>query len=132
MLSTYYLYTALFLGFFSVKAVIFWSICAAVTPICAYVMWYARGSGFLSNIILALPITVLLAEGFGLRDAYLPIHTHYYLIPWLMGLYFIMIIVLLLIIPRSKVQVMTVLPVAIVLSLVLIKMNGYYVVWDYI
>lgn len=34
VLSIYYLYTALFLGFFSAKAIIFWSVCAAVTPVC--------------------------------------------------------------------------------------------------
>lgn len=131
VLSVYYVYTVLFLGFFSVKVVVFWSVCAAVTSICAYIMWYARGSGFFSNVILALPVTLLFSEGIGLRDAYLPIHTHYYLIPWLMGLYLIMIIVLLLIIPKSKVQILAVLPISIVLSLILTKLNSYYGLWGY-
>jgi hypothetical protein len=81
MLTVYYVYTVLFLNFFPEREIVFWSLCAAVTPVCAYIMWYARGSGFFSNIILALPITVLLSEGFELRNAYLPFHTHYYLIP---------------------------------------------------
>lgn len=132
VLSVYYVYTVLFLGFFSVKAIFFWSVCAVVTPICAYIMWYSRGSGFFSNVILALPITVLLSEGYGLRNAYLPIHTHYYLIPWLMGLYLTMIIVLLLIIPKNKMQFLIILPISIVLSLILIKLNNYYGVWGYI
>ncbi|MBE1554261.1 hypothetical protein [Sporosarcina limicola] len=72
MLTVYYVYTILFLNFFPEREIIFWSVCAAVSPVCAYIMWYARGIGLFSNIILALPITVLLSEGFELRNAYLP------------------------------------------------------------
>lgn len=46
VLSVYYVYTVLFLGFFPLKVIVFWSVCTAVTPVCAYIMWYARGSGF--------------------------------------------------------------------------------------
>lgn len=132
VLTVYYVYTVLFLNFFPEREIVFWSICAAVTPVCAYIMWYARGSGFFSNTILALPITILLSEGFGLRNAYLPIHTHYYLIPWLIGIYLIMIVVLLLIIPKNRIQILIILPISITLSLILIKLNKYYGLWEYI
>ncbi|MEH7126120.1 DUF6518 family protein [Bacillus sp. JJ1773] len=132
MLTVYYVYTTLFLNFFPEREITFWSMCVVVTPVCAYIMWYARGSEFFSNIILALPITVLLSEGFELRNAYLPIHTHYYLIPWLIGIYLIMIVVLLLIIPKNKIQFLIILPISIILSLILIKLNKYYGLWEYI
>lgn len=132
MLTVYYVYTTLFLNFFPEREIIFWSMCLVVTPVCAYIMWYARGSGFFSNIISALPITVLLSEGFELRNAYLPIHTHYYLIPWLIGIYLIMIVVLLLIIPKNKIQLLIIFPISIILSLILIKLNKYYGLWEYI
>jgi len=123
MLTVYYVYTTMVLHFFPKREIIFWSICAAVSPVCAYIMWYARGSGLFSNIVSALPITVLLSEGFELRNAYLPIHTHYYLIPWLMGIYLIMIVVLLLIIPKNKIRFLIILPIAIILSLIVINFN---------
>lgn len=131
MLTVYYMYTTLFLNFFPEREIIFWSICSLISPVCAYIMWYARGIGLLSNVILALPITVLLSEGFELRNAYLPIHTHYYLIPWLIGIYLIMIVVLLLIIPNNKNQFLIILPISIILSLILTKIK-YYGLWEYI
>lgn len=96
-----------------------------VSPVCAYVMWYARGSGLFSNLISALPITVLLSEGFELRNAYLPVHHHYYLIPWLMGIYLIMIVVLLLTIPKNKIQILSILPIALILSFIMIYFNVF-------
>ncbi|MFF0825992.1 hypothetical protein ACFYU8_05790 [Brevibacillus sp. NPDC003359] len=125
MLTVYYVYTTLVLHFFPEREIIFWSICAAVSPVCAYITWYAHGSGLFSNIILALPITVLLSEGFELRNAYLPIHTHYYLIPWLMGIYLIMIVILLLTIPKNKKKLLAILLIAIILSLIMIYFNVF-------
>ncbi|WP_153732765.1 DUF6518 family protein [Sporosarcina obsidiansis] len=132
VLTVYYVYTVLFLNFFPAREIVFWSMCAAVAPVCAYMMWYSRESGFFSNIMLALPITVLLSEGVELRNAYLPIHTHYYLIPWLMGIYLLMIVVLLLIIPKNKIQFLIILPLSIILSFFLIKCNTYFGLWEYV
>lgn len=125
MLTVYYVYTTVVLHFFPQREIIFWGICGAVSPLCAYIMWYARGSGLFSNIVSALPITLLLTEGFELRNAYLPVHTHYYLIPWLMGVYLIMIVVLVLTIPRNKKKLLVILPIAIILSLILIYFNVF-------
>lgn len=123
MLTVYYVYTALVLHFIPEREIIFWSICSVISPICAYIIWYARGSGLFSNIILALPITILLSEGFELRNAYLPFHTHYHLIPWIMGIYLIMIVVLLLTIPNNKMKILPILLIASILSVILIYFN---------
>jgi hypothetical protein len=125
MLTVYYVYTTLVLHFFPEREIVFWSICAAVSPVCAYIMWYARGSGLFSTIVSALPITVLLLEGFELRNAYKPFHTHYYLIPWLMGIYLIMIVVLLLTIPKNKKKRLPILLIAIILSFIMIYFNVF-------
>jgi hypothetical protein len=122
-LTVYYVYTVLFLHFPPMKAIIFWGICAVISPVCAYIMWYARGNGLFSYIVSALPITILLSEGFKLRHAYLPIHTHYYLIPWLMGIYLIMIFALLFFLPKNKTQFLIVLPIALMLSFIMIYFN---------
>ncbi|MEK5024205.1 hypothetical protein [Paenibacillus sp. FSL M7-1046] len=125
MLTVYYLYTTFVLHFFPEREIVFWGLCAVVSPVCAYVMWYARGSGLFSNLISALPITVLLSEGFELRNAYLPVHHHFYLIPWLMGIYLIMIVVLLLSIPKNKIQILSILPIALILSFIMIYFNVF-------
>jgi len=120
LLTVYYVYTTVVLHFFPKSAIIFWGICGVISPVCAYVMWYARGIGLVSNLIAALPITVLLSEGFKLRHAYLPEHYHYYLIPWLMGIYITMILVLLLTILNNKMRFFkffVTLAIAVLLSL---------------
>lgn len=87
---------------------------------CAYVMWYARGNGWVSSLVVSLPITSLLSEGYQLRDAYLPEHTHYYLIPILMELYLIMVIILLFIVPTKRLKFLIILPISIILSFIII------------
>ncbi|MGG3280544.1 DUF6518 family protein [Paenibacillus solani] len=123
MLTVYYVYTTFVLHFFPGKAILFWGIVAVVSPVCAYIMWYAHGNGWLANIISALPVTVLLVEGFQLRNAYLPIHHHYYLIPWLMGIYLLMIVVLLLLLPNNRRKLLSIVPIAIILSIIMVYFN---------
>lgn len=120
LLTVYYLYTVFFLHFVPMKEIIFWGMCAGVSPMCAYVMWYARGNGWVSSLAVSLPITALLSEGYQLRDAYLPEHTHYYLIPILMGIYLIMVIILLFIVPTKRLKFLIILPISIILSFIII------------
>lgn len=120
LLTVYYLYTVFFLHFVPMKEIIFWGMCAVVSPMCAYVMWYARGNGTVPSLVLSLPITALLSEGYQLRDAYLPEHTHYYLIPILMGIYLIMVIILLFIVPTKRLKFLIILPISIIMSFIII------------
>ncbi|WP_458123224.1 hypothetical protein [Paenibacillus sp. Z3-2] len=123
LLIVYYLYTVFLLHFFPIKEIVFWGICAVVSPVCAYVMWYARGNGFVSSIILSLPITILMSEGYQLRNAYLPEHEHYYLNPILMGIYLIMVTTLLFIVPKRTLKLLIVLPISLTLSFIMIYFN---------
>lgn len=123
MLTTYYLHTTFVLHFFPQKVIIFWSICTVISPLCAYIMWYALGNRLFSKIILSFPISILMSEGFELRNAYLPIHDHYYLIPWLQIIYLIMIVILLILISPQKKQCFTTLILSFILSFILIKLN---------
>lgn len=61
-LFTYYAYTVLFLGFFPKSQILFWGLCALVSPLCAFLIWFARGKGWFSNFLISLPIAVLAAE----------------------------------------------------------------------
>ncbi len=123
MLTVYYVYTIWILHFFPAREMLFWGICMVISPFCAYLMWYARGHSLFSTIIASLPITVILSEGYLLRYAYLPIHTHYYLIPFLMGVYLIMVAVLLLLVPEDRKKGVLILILAIILSCMLIYLS---------
>lgn len=123
VLAIYYVYTVTFLHFFPEKGIFFWSVCAIISPVCSYFMWYAKGDSPISIVLSALPIAILLAEGFELRHAYLPIHRHYYLIPWLMAVYVMMIVVLLLIVPLKKVYFLYIVPISVLVSIAIIHFN---------
>lgn len=116
MLGVYYVYTVLFLGFYPQREILFWGICAVISPVCGYGVWYARGHGWIAASILALPVAVLLTEGFALRYAYLPVHMHYYLIPILMGIYGLFILILLFAVPSKKIHLVMTIPLALGLA----------------
>lgn len=123
LMLAYYGYSEIVLNIFPRKVIMFWGICSIISPICAYVMWYACGENWRSDVVLSLPIAVLLTEGWGLRNAYLPIHTHYYLVPILMIIYFIMISILLYVIPTKNKQRIFVILISILLSCILLYFN---------
>lgn len=126
MLGVYYVYTVLFLGFYPQREIMFWGACAVISPICGYGVWYARGHGRIAAGILALPVAVLLSEGFALRHAYLPVHMHYYLIPVLMSIYGLFILILLLTVPSKKSQLVMTIPLALGLAV----LASYFAVFE--
>lgn len=64
MLCAYYLHSRLIEGFFPVRYALIWGLFALLSPICAVVVWFGRGRGLLAAIAAALPIALLLTEGY--------------------------------------------------------------------
>ncbi len=64
MLIAYYLYSMRLFGFFPKYYFIAWGAIALVSPICAYIAWYARGVGWIAGFCASLPIALLLLEGY--------------------------------------------------------------------
>lgn len=64
MLSVYYLYTMVLFGFFPKYYFFAWGGIALLSPLGAYIVWYARGSGWEAALCASLPIGLLLVEGF--------------------------------------------------------------------
>jgi len=64
MLSVYYLYTMVLFGFFPKYYFFAWGGIALLSPLGAYIVWYARGSGWAAALCASLPIGLLLVEGF--------------------------------------------------------------------
>ena len=112
-LFTYYAYTVLFLGFFPKSQILFWGLCALVSPLCAFLIWFARGKGWFSNFLISLPIAVLAAEVYmtGKGNSVLQI------------IYFCMCLCLLLVLPKKRIQCAPVLLITFLVFFVLIKLD---------
>lgn len=76
MVSGYYLYCAAILGFFPRSYAMIWIGLSFVSPIFAYVCWYAKGKGLPAIILSALILGVLFAQAVfltqGLRVDHVP------------------------------------------------------------
>lgn len=64
MLAAYYLHSRLTEGFFPVRHALTWGAFALLSPACAVVAWLGRGRGWIAAISAALPVALLLAEGY--------------------------------------------------------------------
>jgi len=76
MLAGYYLYCHFVLGFLPKAYMLMWLAIACVTPLLAYICWYARGEGAAAVVITAGILGVLFSQAFlllqGFRVAYVP------------------------------------------------------------
>lgn len=54
----------LFLDLFPLKYMFFWCILALLSMIPAYIIWFSHADHLISNIIIALPISVIAFEGY--------------------------------------------------------------------
>lgn len=111
MLTTYYVYTVLFLGFYPRSQIILWGLISLLSPVCATIIWHAGGEGWTADILAALPITALAAEWYMTGQEELLLAAVYIC----MGLY------LLIGVPRKLTQRAAVAAIAVVMSLFLIK-----------
>jgi len=64
MLTSYYLYGQLILGFFPKAYMMGWLVMALISPIGGLIVWFARGEKILSSICTALPASLLFACGY--------------------------------------------------------------------
>ncbi|HOQ97315.1 MAG TPA: DUF6518 family protein [Anaerolineae bacterium] len=64
MLAAYYAYSMVLFSFFARYYFVAWGGLALLSPIAAYVVWYARGRGWLAALCAAAPVALLLAEGY--------------------------------------------------------------------
>lgn len=86
MVSGYYIYSAVFAGFFPKQYALIWFGITAVSPVLAYICWFANGDGMIPVLISGVIIGVLFAQAVlllqGIRIAYIP-----ELIVWLASLW---------------------------------------------
>ena len=76
MVSSYYLYSALVVGFFPRTYALIWFCFTAVSPLFSFICWYAKGEGWIAVIISGVIIGVLFSQAVflfqGIRITYVP------------------------------------------------------------
>lgn len=110
LLLAYYLYSMKLFGFFPTYYFLRWGAIAICSPLAAYFVWYARGEGWIAAMSAALLIGLLAEQGYG-----------YFSI--LSGFSLIAAIVLLVLLPKRKIQIIRIIPLAIIVAFVLEKFN---------
>jgi hypothetical protein len=109
MLLAYYVYSQVLFGFFPTYYFIRWGIIALVSPIAAYTVWFSRGEGWRAAICAALPIGLLFAQGY----------PFFYLFSIVFGFDLFLAILLLVILTKSKVQYLKVVPMSMLIFLII-------------
>ncbi|MCC3648911.1 MAG: hypothetical protein ACQEXE_17510 [Bacillota bacterium] len=109
MLSAYYLYSMILFGFFPKSQFIYWGSIALLSPVCGYTVWFARGAGWLAAFCAAMPISLLIGEGFSF------IYT--YSIP--KGFVLLLAVFLWIVLPKNHFQRIRVIPLTAVILFVI-------------
>jgi hypothetical protein len=113
MLLAYYIYSMKIFNFFPLYYFIRWGLIALVSPLAAYAFWFSRGSGWFAALCTALPIGLLVSEGYNFLYTFSPVS----------GFYLIAAIILFCTLPKNKYQYLKVLIFTILTSVLLSKFD---------
>lgn len=116
MLIVYYIYSMVLFGFFPRSYFWAWGGIAMLSPIGGYYVWYARGVGWMAAAIAALPISLLVAEGY----------SFFYTYSLTAGIDLLAALILFIYLPLRKKQHLLVLPIVIGLSIVFDRFGLLY------
>lgn len=109
MLVAYYIYSQVLFGFFPTYYFIRWGLIATFSPVLAYMMWFSRGKGWFASFCAALPIGFLLEQGY---------HLFYvFSVELLFDIF--STILLLVILPSSKIQCVKIAIMGILIALII-------------
>ena len=73
MLTSYYVYGQVVLGFFPESYFMGWLIIALLAPIGGIIIWFSHGKGIIANICAAMSTSILLACGYSALYTYHPV-----------------------------------------------------------
>ncbi|MDO9574360.1 MAG: hypothetical protein Q7I94_05130, partial [Candidatus Contubernalis sp.] len=104
-----YIYSMILFGVFPKYYFIAWGSIALLAPIGGYIVWYARGNGWIAAFCAAFPISLLLAEGYSF--------TYTFSIP--RGFELFSAILLFMILPKNYLQRIRILPIVVIMFFII-------------
>lgn len=115
MLLIYYFYSMKLFGFFpTYYFIIRWGLIALASSIGAYFLWFSRGKGWIAALCSAIPISLLVTEGY----------PFFYIFDLTLGLDILFAFILFLILPMNKIQRLRTFTWAILIVFILIKSDA--------
>lgn len=100
-------------NFFPTYYFIRWGLIVLLSPLAAYIVWFSRGSGWIAALCAALPIGLLVSEGYNFFYTFSPVS----------GFDLITAIILFCILPKNKYQCLKVSIFTILTSVFLSKFD---------
>jgi hypothetical protein len=109
MLLAYYKYTQILFGFFPTYYFLRWGSIAIASPFAAYLVWFSKGKGWFAAFCAALPIGLLLSQGY----------PFFYSFSSVRGFDILAALLLLALLPRQKVQYLRVAATGVLIAFIL-------------
>jgi hypothetical protein len=116
MILVYYFYSMELFGFFPKDYFIAWGGFALLSPVGGYAVWFAKGNGWIAALCAALPISVLLVEGY----------SFFYTFSIPQGVDIISAVLLFFLLPANHFQRLRMLPIVTVLFFLMERLGVLY------
>lgn len=114
MLFSYYLYTAMIAGFFDISYTMIWVTITVISPLLAFICWYAKGKGIISISISSIIIMFISRQVFAFGFWYFSIINNLELLVW---------IAMIFVLYQSPKQIMRVIAIGMLLYFVTAQIN---------
>lgn len=113
MLLSYYIYSGAIFHFFPLYYFLRWTIIAIFTPIPAFGVWYSRGNGWIASLAASLPIALLIVNGY----------SFFYTRSLIDTANIIFAVILYIALPKNSTQRLLIIPFAVIVFLLLSKLD---------
>ncbi len=117
LIGSYYLYTVMIAGFFPKSYTMIWIIMTVISPLMAFICWYAKGKGIIAISISSIIIMFISRQAFAFGLWYFSIRSILELLLWIATVF---------VLYQSPKQIMKVITMGLLLYLVTAQINLFW------
>lgn len=117
LIGSYYLYTVMIAGFFPKSYTMIWIIMTVISPLMAFICWYAKGKGIIAISISSIIIMFISRQAFAFGLWYFSIRSILELLLWIATVF---------VLYESPKQIMKVITMGLLLYLVTAQINLFW------
>ena len=117
LIGSYYLYTVMIAGFFPKSYTMIWIIMTVISPLMAFICWYAKGKGIIAISISSIIIMFISRQAFAFGLWYFSIRSILELLLWIATVF---------VLYKSPKQIMKVITMGLLLYLVTAQINLFW------